>query len=52
MITSGDKVCHWAVRRKAQAKGLDDPLKVLKMRLAKGEMSGEEYKRLKRLIEE
>jgi hypothetical protein len=51
MITKGDKACHWTVRKRSQPIQLDDPMKVLKMRLVKGEINKEEYKSLKALLE-
>lgn len=58
MMSKGDKTCHWVVRKKAEPskekskEGVpsDDPMKILKMRFAKGEISEEEYRRQKAVL--
>ena len=52
MITKGDKDCRWTIKGRPSSNKISEPLKVLKMRLAEGEISEEEYKRLKQLLEE
>jgi hypothetical protein len=64
MMSKGDGTCHWVVRKKgepAKKEALepqrespkvleDDPMKTLKMRFAKGEISEEEYRRQKAVL--
>ena len=59
MMTRGDEFCTWELRRKfaesSNAKSVptreeDDPLKVLSLRLARGEISEGEYERKVQLI--
>lgn len=59
MMTKGDKDCTWSLTRKNIEKSSekaraqdnpDDPAKVLSLRLAKGEISEEEYERKMQLI--
>jgi predicted hydrocarbon binding protein len=58
MMSKGDSTCHWVVRKKGESGGekskeempLDDPMKILKMRFAKGEISEEEYRRQKAVL--
>jgi uncharacterized membrane protein len=61
MITKGDEECIWAVRRTASKSKdhasigkendyLTDPHAILKVRLAKGEISLEEYERILRVL--
>jgi len=52
MMTKGDKTCHWLIRKKGKTDGKDDavpedPIKVLKLRYARGEITREEYQRMK-----
>jgi hypothetical protein len=52
MMTKGDKTCHWTIRKIGQTVSRDDavpedPIKVLKLRYAKGEITREEYQRMK-----
>ena len=52
MMTKGDKTCHWLIRKIGQTASRDDavpedPIKVLKLRYAKGEITREEYQRMK-----
>jgi predicted hydrocarbon binding protein len=49
MITQGDKACQWTVAKKAVL-SRQDPLAVLKIRLAKGEITKEEYLEMKNII--
>ncbi|MDD1756696.1 MAG: SHOCT domain-containing protein [Methanomassiliicoccales archaeon] len=59
MMTKGDKNCTWSLTRKKAVKpsekeqaqdSTDDPAKVLSLRLARGEISEEEYERKMQLI--
>jgi predicted hydrocarbon binding protein len=52
MMTLGEKTCFWTLKRLAPTKKTDDPAKILRVRLAKGEISKEEYKELKALLED
>ena len=52
MMTKGDKTCHWLITKKGQTASKadavpEDPIKVLKLRYAKGEITREEYQRMK-----
>jgi predicted hydrocarbon binding protein len=61
MMTKGDRTCRWVVQRK-EAEALpskpeagitssaEEPLKVLALRLARGEISEEEFERKRRLL--
>lgn len=49
MITQDDKSCHWIIKK---ATAGDDSLILLKRRLVKGEITEEDYMRLKALLEE
>lgn len=57
MMSKGDSTCHWTVRKKtadmeaAPQEPVDDPLKVLRLRFAKGEITKEEYLEMKALLE-
>jgi hypothetical protein len=53
MMTHGSKTCHWVLRKKFNSgiKPADNPLDVLRMRFAKGEISKEEFKEMKALLE-
>jgi hypothetical protein len=59
MMSKGDKKCTWSLRRRFSgatseavpaASKEDDPIKVLSLRLARGEISEEEYERKMQLI--
>jgi hypothetical protein len=56
MMTRGDKSCHWTIRKKGEAtkekEGVaeDDAFKTLKLRLAKGEITPEQYRQLRDLL--
>jgi predicted hydrocarbon binding protein len=50
MITKGDNECHWTIKKKQSSRQVDDPLKVLKLRFAKGEITKEEYEELKAML--
>ena len=46
MMTKGDKTCHWTIRKKLESQNelpSDDPINALALRLAKGEISLEEF---------
>jgi hypothetical protein len=52
MMTKGDRTCHWLIGKKGRTASKDDALpedliKVLKLRYAKGEITREEYQRMK-----
>jgi hypothetical protein len=63
-MTHGDQTCHWVIRMKREnapgptdgkpgKKAIeDDPRKILSIRLAKGEIGEEEYRRLRQLLDE
>lgn len=42
-MTNGEKSCHWSLTKRSAPK--DDPAKILALRLAKGEISEEEFER-------
>lgn len=56
MMTKGDQTCHWTIRKKkdhadigaSPESTLEPPLEILKIRLARGELSLEEYRELKK----
>jgi hypothetical protein len=59
IMTKGDEYCTWTLRKKAevlsenkvvQPREEDEPMKVLSLRLARGEISEEEYERKVELI--
>jgi hypothetical protein len=64
MMSRGDKTCHWTIRKKmGSAIGgkneeavtstvSDDPFKALKLRFVQGEITEEEYRRMKKELEE
>jgi len=53
MMTKGDKTCHWTIRKKGELvkeelkeeAPSDDPVKMLAMRFAKGEITEEELEK-------
>ncbi|MDD1755380.1 MAG: SHOCT domain-containing protein [Methanomassiliicoccales archaeon] len=53
MMTKGDKTCHWAIRKCLETKVKErpgDPLIILALRLARGEISDEEFEKKKALL--
>jgi hypothetical protein len=58
MMSKGDHSCHWTVRKKKEVAKekpkeetpSDDPMKILKMRFAKGEISKSEYEEMRDLL--
>jgi hypothetical protein len=51
MMTKGDKGCQWTIRPTGALGTVDSPLTILKMRFARGEISKEEYREMKDLLE-
>lgn len=58
MMSKGDKTCHWVIKKKhsgankaSSSQEDPDPLKVLKLRFAKGEISKEDYIEMRSLLE-
>jgi len=53
MMTKGDKTCHWTIKKKGELvkeklkeeAPSDDPVKMLAMRFAKGEITEEELEK-------
>jgi hypothetical protein len=60
MMTRGDKTCHWTIRKKGEATKekakdeavSDDPVKMLALRFAKGEISEEEFRKKLAVLKE
>jgi predicted ArsR family transcriptional regulator len=59
MMSAGDDICLWSLRRKSASPPKEEkeisrtsqtPLEVLKMRLAKGEVTKQEYEELRELL--
>jgi hypothetical protein len=53
MMTKGDKTCHWVIRKGLETKGKErpeDPLRILALRLARGDISDEEFEKKKALL--
>jgi hypothetical protein len=62
MMTKGDRTCHWVIKKKEETgqshhdkkeviRSESDPLTILKLRLVKGEITKEEFKEMKSLLE-
>lgn len=51
MMTHGDRICHWSLRKRERPIQIDEPLKMLKMRFAKGELTKDEYLQMRSLLE-
>ncbi len=52
MITQGDVHCHWTLTRKSTSKEHEDPLILLKMKFVNGEITEDEYRHKKKVLEE
>jgi len=53
MMTKGDGACHWVIRKNLVTKDEErheDPLRILAIRLAKGEISDDEFEKKKALL--
>ncbi len=52
MMTKGDKTCHWTIRKRAKTPSVGQSAQdLLKARLVRGEISEEDYRRMKELID-
>jgi hypothetical protein len=60
MMTKGDETCHWVIRKKGalpndekeSVRASESSLELLKKRFARGEINEENYRRMKRVLEE
>jgi uncharacterized membrane protein len=53
MMTKGDKNCHWVIKKSlvtGDKEHHEDPLRILAIRLAKGEISDDEFEKKKTIL--